>query len=208
MVIPGDGNEEDYEGLDVNGKIALVQRGGIYYEKKMENAARAGAIGMLCYNNTEGMFYMSIAKWSIPAVFISQATGEALKKLENKTITVAKADGAVASPIYGMSDFSSWGTTGELTIKPEITAPGGGIYAAVPGGSYESMDGTSMASPHAAGAMAIVQQALKKSNPGHERRRPEAHDRYPADEHRSYHLWRGRRARLSPEAGRRSYQHS
>ena len=165
VVIPGEGNEEDYEGLDVNGKIALVQRGGIYYEKKMENAVKAGAIGMLCYNNTEGMFYMSIAKWSIPAVFISQATGEALKKLENKTITVAKADGAVASPIYGMSDFSSWGTTGELTIKPEITAPGGGIYAAVPGGSYESMDGTSMASPHAAGAMAIVQQALKKSNP-------------------------------------------
>ena len=165
VVIPGEGNEEDYEGLDVNGKIALVQRGGIYYEKKMENAAKAGAIGMLCYNNTEGMFYMSIAKWSIPAVFISQATGEALKKLENKTITVAKADGAVASPIYGMSDFSSWGTTGELTIKPEITAPGGGIYAAVPGSSYESMDGTSMASPHAAGAMAIVQQALKKNDP-------------------------------------------
>ena len=165
VVIPGEGNEEDYEGLDVNGKIALVQRGGIYYEKKMENAAKAGAIGMLCYNNTEGMFYMSIAKWSIPAVFISQATGEALKKLENKTITVARADGTVASPIYGMSDFSSWGTTGELTIKPEITAPGGGIYAAVPGSSYESMDGTSMASPHAAGAMAIVQQALKKSDP-------------------------------------------
>ncbi len=165
VVIPGEGNEEDYEGLDVKGKVALVQRGGIYYEKKMENAAKAGAIGMLCYNNTEGMFYMSIAKWSIPAVFISQATGEALKKLENKTITVARADGTVASPIYGMSDFSSWGTTGELTIKPEITAPGGGIYAAVPGSSYESMDGTSMASPHAAGAMAIVQQALKKSNP-------------------------------------------
>ena len=165
VVIPGEGSEEDYEGLDVKGKIALVQRGGIYYEKKMENAAKAGAIGMLCYNNTEGMFYMSLAKWSIPAVFISQATGEALKKLENKTITVARADGTVASPIYGMSDFSSWGTTGELTIKPEITAPGGGIYAAVPGSSYESMDGTSMASPHAAGAMAIVQQALKKSDP-------------------------------------------
>ena len=165
VVIPGEGSEEDYEGLDVKGKIALVQRGGIYYEKKMENAAKAGAIGMLCYNNTEGMFYMSLAKWSIPAVFISQATGEALKKLENKTITVARADGTVASPIYGMSDFSSWGTTGELTIKPEITAPGGGIYAAVPGSSYESMDGTSMASPHAAGAMAIVQQALKKNDP-------------------------------------------
>ena len=59
-----------------------------------------------------------------------------------------------------MADFSSWGATPELTLKPEITAPGAGIYAAVPGG-YESMDGTSMASPHAAGGMAIVQQALK-----------------------------------------------
>ena len=64
------------------------------------------------------------------------------------------------SPTYGMADFSSWGATPELTLKPEITAPGAGIYAAVPGG-YESMDGTSMASPHAAGGMAIVQQALK-----------------------------------------------
>ena len=59
-----------------------------------------------------------------------------------------------------MADFSSWGATTELTLKPELTAPGAGIYAAVPGG-YESMDGTSMASPHVAGGMAIVQQALK-----------------------------------------------
>ncbi len=66
----------------------------------------------------------------------------------------------VESPTYGMADFSSWGATTELTLKPELTAPGAGIYAAVPGG-YESMDGTSMASPHVAGGMAIVQQALK-----------------------------------------------
>ena len=73
---------------------------------------------------------------------------------------MASADALVESPTYGMADFSSWGATPELTLKPEITAPGAGIYAAVPGG-YESMDGTSMASPHAAGGMAIVQQALK-----------------------------------------------
>ena len=73
---------------------------------------------------------------------------------------MAATDALVESPTYGMADFSSWGATTELTLKPELTAPGAGIYAAVPGG-YESMDGTSMASPHVAGGMAIVQQALK-----------------------------------------------
>ena len=50
-----------------------------------------------------------------------------------------------------MSDFSSWGVPGSLELKPEITAPGGNIYSVngvIPGGeSYETMSGTSMASP-------------------------------------------------------------
>ena len=161
VVVPNYGAEEDYAGLDLAGKIALVQRGGgMYYEQKERNAANAGAIGMLVYNNVPGMLYMSITDWKIPCAFISQAAGEYMKQQETKTLSVASADALVESPTYGMADFSSWGATPELTLKPEITAPGAGIYAAVPGG-YESMDGTSMASPHAAGGMAIVQQALK-----------------------------------------------
>ena len=161
VVVPNYGAEEDYAGLDLTGKIALVQRGGgMYYEQKERNAANAGAIGMLVYNNVPGMLYMSITDWKIPCAFISQAAGEYMKQQETKTLSVASADALVESPTYGMADFSSWGATTELTLKPELTAPGAGIYAAVPGG-YESMDGTSMASPHVAGGMAIVQQALK-----------------------------------------------
>ena len=161
VVVPNYGAEADYEGLDVQGKIALVQRGGgMYYEQKERAAANAGAIGMLVYNNVPGMLYMSITDWKIPCAFISQAAGEYMKQQQTKTLSVAAADALVESPTYGMADFSSWGATTELTLKPELTAPGAGIYAAVPGG-YESMDGTSMASPHVAGGMAIVQQALK-----------------------------------------------
>ena len=161
VAVPNYGAEEDYAGLDLTGKIALVQRGGgMYYEQKERNAANAGAIGMLVYNNVPGMLYMSITDWKIPCAFISQAAGEYMKQQETKTLSVASADALVESPTYGMADFSSWGATPELTLKPELTAPGAGIYAAVPGG-YESMGGTSMASPHAAGGMAIVQQALK-----------------------------------------------
>ena len=161
VVVPNYGAEEDYAGLDLTGKIALVQRGGgMYYEQKERAAANAGAIGMLVYNNVPGMLYMSITDWKIPCAFISQAAGEYMKQQQTKTLSVAAADALVESPTYGMADFSSWGATTELTLKPELTAPGAGIYAAVPGG-YESMDGTSMASPHVAGGMAIVQQALK-----------------------------------------------
>ena len=161
-VVPGYGAEDDYEGIDVSGKVALVQRGGgMYYEQKERSAYAHGAIAMLVYNNVPGMLYMSITDWKMPCAFISQEAGEYLKAQENKVLTVGAADKLVASPTYGMADFSSWGATTELTLKPEITAPGAGIYAAVPGNAYESMDGTSMASPHAAGAMAIVQQALK-----------------------------------------------
>ena len=161
VVVPNYGAEEDYAGLDLTGKIALVQRGGgMYYEQKERAAANAGAIGMLVYNNVPGMLYMSITDWKIPCAFVSQAAGEYMKQQQTKTLSVAAADALVESPTYGMADFSSWGATTELTLKPELTAPGAGIYAAVPGG-YESMDGTSMASPHVAGGMAIVQQALK-----------------------------------------------
>ena len=166
VVVPGYGTPEDFAQVDVAGKIALVSRGGgLYYEEKMRNADAAGAIAMIVYNNVPGMLYMSILDWRMPAVFISQNAGEYMKQQENKVLTIGGADKLVDSPIAGMSDFSSWGSTGELTLKPELTAPGGSIYSAVPGNAYEMMDGTSMASPHVAGGMAIVQQALEARFP-------------------------------------------
>ncbi len=61
-----------------------------------------------------------------------------------------------------IASFSSRGPVtleGETRIKPDIAAPGVSIRSSVPGGGYSSMQGTSMASPHTAGLIALLWSA-------------------------------------------------
>ena len=61
--------------------------------------------------------------------------------------------------------FTGWGLSTEGKLKPDVTLPGGMIYSAIPNGSYDMDGGTSMATPHAAGATALIKQALEERFP-------------------------------------------
>lgn len=170
VMVPGLGEEADYEGLDVTGKIAVVSRGTINFGAKAENAAKAGAVACIIYDNVNGaIINAALESFFIPTVTVTKIAGAKLAAASEKKVSFSKENyGLVDNPIGGgVSSFSSKGPAPDLTIKPEISAPGGGIRSSVLGASdaYEVYSGTSMATPHMAGEAALLRQYIEKNYP-------------------------------------------
>lgn len=168
-VYVGTGTAEELEGVDLTGKLALIQRGGLTFSEKIANATAHGAEGVIIFNNDPDGSNISMAiddtAIAIPSAFIPYKFGIELAKggYQIKFSDVAeKFDNPGAGKF---SSFSSWGLTTDGALKPDVAAPGGSIYSSYNNDKYGSMSGTSMASPHVAGVIALVKQYLKENFP-------------------------------------------
>ena len=158
-VIPGIGEDKDYEGIDVGGKLVLVKRGTIPFVDKANIAASHGAVGIIVYNNVQNEYInMELTGAAIPGVAISLEDGERLiaeavhrMVFDSNIVAIAHPDGG-AKP----ASTSSYGTTPSLTLKPDIAGVGGSVYSTLNGGGYGGISGTSMASPQISGICALL----------------------------------------------------
>jgi len=169
----------DLDGKPFNGKAVLIPREGDHFYEKTIAAQRDGAAAVIVYDNSKNdnpsiVDTLGDPAPKIPTVTITQAEG---KKLEaavaagSASIEWTKEALLTPSEDAGKSSFySSYGLSADLTTKPDVMAPGGNIYAAVPiskqgDKGYMTNSGTSMAAPHAAGASALVLQSNKEIGP-------------------------------------------
>jgi subtilase family protein/fibronectin type III domain protein len=170
---------EPFPASDSAEGLVVVCDGRVSRLQKSFNVQNSGGFGTILLNNQDIDLFTD--NHYTPAIMLPQTERQAvLDFLAANTGVTAKWDTGVRSPVTGdrMTAFSSRGPLGDW-IKPDVTAPGiqilagttpdphdAAIFSGPPGELFQSIAGTSMSSPHAAGVSALVKAAHPDWTPG------------------------------------------
>lgn len=161
----GLGSDEEIVEVDLTDKFAVISRGDLTFSEKAQNARQAGATGVVIFNNVDDGTLVNMAIEGVddfPIFGVNFESGqELIANQDTHRLSFTGSTLQFANPDAGsLTDFTSWGLSADGELKPDLAAPGGNVYGAVNDDSYQSMSGTSMASPHVAGAVALLTQKL------------------------------------------------
>ena len=181
VYVPGFGTTADYKGLDVAGKVAVVNRGSTAFADKYAVAVDKEAVALVIINNdpTASSFNFRCSfgdgfNPTMPCCLVLYKDKPVFESKGHGTFDIINKKVSENPAAYTMSNFSSDGASFNLDLKPEITAPGDNIRGAVPEHamssltkeekespqykykSYQYLSGTSMSAPNYAGAQSLV----------------------------------------------------
>jgi subtilisin family serine protease len=162
------GSDNPLPAKSLNGLIALVSRGSCSFASKAGRAEQAGATGIILVDNRFGEANPLPIQLPIPSGMVADVDGAALRNAMSASgriqIRIGRTYEDIATGRSGIiTSFSSAGPTafGHL-LKPDLAAPGGQILSSTlsefAGSPFAVFDGTSMATPHVAGAAALLVQ--------------------------------------------------